>query len=225
MISIIIPVLNEEKTIEKCLTQFKTQPPPFEVIVVDGGSTDKTKEIVKGFTNIKLISSDQGRAKQMNAGAKAATGEILLFLHSDTFLPFGGTNLIRAALKKAGAVGGFFGLKHDTDNFWYKHLNTIINWYSNHTTTPYGDQALFCSREAFDKLNGYREIPIMEDHDFSQRLGKLGQLIRIQEKVTGSFRRYEKGIIRYSIQCNLITLLYKFGASPEFLKKFYQDIR
>lgn len=225
MISIISPVLNEAKIIARFLSQFKDQPPPFELIIVDGGSTDQTKEIVRSFPQVKLIESPPGRGKQMNAGAKAAAGEIYLFLHSDTFLPPEGLNKIREVMKDKEAVGGFFGLQHDTDNFWYKRLNFIINYYSNHTNTPYGDQALFCSREAFEKLNGFKEIPIMEDYDFSKRLGKFGKLVKIKEKVVGSFRRYEQGIIKYSLQCNFITLLYHFGASPEFLKKLYKDIR
>ncbi|NQU17055.1 MAG: glycosyltransferase family 2 protein [Candidatus Saganbacteria bacterium] len=203
MISIIIPTLNEDKTIPKCLDQFKDQEPPFEIIVIDAKKYSK------------------GRAKQMNIGAKQAKGDIFLFLHADTFLPKNGLKLIRKAMSKPNAVGGFFGLKHDETTFWYDKFSFIINFRSTFTTLPYGDQAIFCSKEAFDKIVGYTEIPIMEDYDFSKRLSRIGRLIRIKDKVSTSFRRFEKGILRYMLKCNIITILYHMGVPPEKLKKFY----
>jgi rSAM/selenodomain-associated transferase 2 len=226
MISVIIPVLNEEKIIQQCLSQFKTQPPPYEIIVVDGGSTDRTKEILRSFPEVKLIESEKGRGKQMNSGARAASGEILLFLHSDTTLPPNGLNLIREALQKPEAVGGYFILEHDNSNFLYRSFSFLINWRSRlPNIIPYGDEAIFCRKEAFNKLNGYKEIPLMEDYEFAKGLKKLGKLTRIDEKVTSSFRRYKKGTLRYMLKCNLIWYLYKLGVSPDYLAKLYKDVR
>jgi rSAM/selenodomain-associated transferase 2 len=226
LISVIIPTLNEEKIIEKCLAQFARQPQPFEVIVADGGSIDGTKEIVKKFTNYRLIESDKGRGKQMNAGARLASGEILLFLHADTLLPDNATDLIREALQKENAVGGYFMLQHDGSSFFYRRISFLINWRSRlPNITPYGDQAIFCTRDVFEKIQGYKEIELMEDYDFAKRLKSLGKLVKIDEKVTASYRRYKRGAFLYMLQCNLIMLLYKLGVSPGFLKKLYQDVR
>jgi hypothetical protein len=122
-------------------------------------------------------------------------------------------------------VGGFFGLKHAATNLWYKFLSPIINFRSSFTRIPYGDQVIFCSAAAFQKAGGYKEIPIMEDYDFAKRLRKLGKLMQCQEKVSTSFRRFRRGVVRYVLTCNLITLLYRLGVSPHFLKKLYRDIR
>jgi rSAM/selenodomain-associated transferase 2 len=226
LVSIIIPVLNEEKNIRGCLMQFTDQPPPSEIIVVDGGSVDQTREIVRSLPFVKLIETEKGRGKQMNAGAKAASGKILLFLHSDTTLPPHGLDLIREAIQKPQTVGGYFRLEHDSSNFFYKYFSILINWRSRlPNITPYGDQAIFCSKDVFNKLKGYKEIPLMEDYDFAKRLKKLGKLIRIDKKVTASFRRYKRGALLYMLRCNLIWLLYHLGVSPDLLTRLYKEVR
>jgi rSAM/selenodomain-associated transferase 2 len=226
LISIIIPTLNEEKTIEDCLKQFNSQSQPFEIIISDGSSTDRTKEIVKLFANVKLVESQKGRGIQMNAGAEAAGGEILLFLHADTLLPKDGLDSMRKTMDGENAIGGYFRLEHKDANFSYKLFSPLINWRSRlPNITPYGDQAIFCSREAFEKIDGYKDLPLMEDYDFAKRLRRQGKLVRIDEKVSVSFRRYQKGIFRYALLCNIIALLYNIGVSPEFLKRLYKEIR
>lgn len=226
LISIVIPVLNEEKIIEKCLSQFEHQTPPFEIIVVDGGSSDKTKQLVRSFKSVKLLNSELGRGKQLNIGSRIASGRILLFLHADTLLPRNGLTLIRETVMGAEIVGGYFRLEHDESSLVYRRLSFLFNWRSIiPSATPYGDQAVFCSREAFDKLGGFKEIPLMEDYDLSVRLRRLGKMARIDEPVITSFRRYKSGSISYALQCNLLKLLYHIGVSPYLLKRFYKDVR
>jgi len=229
-ISVIIPVYNEEETILKCLKQFTPFEKNLELIVINNESTDKTTDIVQQQIlydkRIKLFNSQKGRSIAMNNGASKAKGDIYLFLHSDTILPLNSLELIRDSMNNIEYLGGFFNLQHKVNSQIYKYFSPIINCRSKHTKILFGDQAIFVKQEIFKKLKGYKDIPIMEDYDFAKRLYKSGKLVRIQEPVITSSRRFEKqGTIKYMLLCNVIFGLYKLGFSPKTLTKIYEDIR
>jgi rSAM/selenodomain-associated transferase 2 len=223
MISVVIPVLNESKTIGRCLTHLREQTGPHEIVVVDGGSGDNTLEIVDTFPGVKwLRCATAGRGVQMNQGAAVAAGEILLFLHSDTFLPPGGLTMIENLTAQAGIAAGSFSLRFDYQNLFlrlYAHFSRI-----NHILFTYGDQGLFMTRRVFERVGGFKEIPLMEDVEIQKKLRKIGKFVRIHQPATTSSRRFlSKGIIRQQLLNIGLVLLYHAGVSPGRLKHYYPN--
>ena len=221
-ISVIVPVFNEEKKISSLLShltkRFKGH--NFEIIVVDGNQNGST---IKKINNncVKKITEKKGRALQMNTGAVNAENKILLFLHSDSRLPEAPFVLIENALKtkKAGA----FDLQIDTKNPVLKIIEKTASIRSKITRIPYGDQGLFIKKETFEEINGFTEIPLMEDIDIMQKIKKKGYKIKIlNEKITTSSRRWDnQGIIYCSLRNIIISTLFYLGADPEKLIKYY----
>ncbi|WP_371265287.1 TIGR04283 family arsenosugar biosynthesis glycosyltransferase [Pleurocapsa sp. PCC 7327] len=226
-ISIIIPVLNEVGTIEKVLAS--TQPSTkIEVIVVDGGSVDGTLELVQSL-GVKVLSSPTGRACQMNAGASAATGKILLFLHADTLLPSGFDTLVRAALKppkqgcRKAPVAGAFALQIDAPLRSLRLIEWGVNWRSRFLQMPYGDQAIFLKAETFDQIGGFAQLPIMEDFELVRRLKRLGHITIIPVPVLTSARRWlKKGIFQTTLINQIVILAYLLGVSPKQIVGWYR---
>ncbi len=221
MISVIIPVLNESTTIGTCLSHLEEQDESYEIVVVDGGSHDLTREIVEGYPDVKWLScKTASRASQMNYGASFATGEILLFLHADTLLPVDGLTMIRDFLGRAGVVAGSFSLGFD-------HQNCLLRLYArfsriNHILFTYGDQGLFMSRRVFEYIGGFSEIPLMEDVEIQKALRTIGRFVKIPHSVITSARRFhQNGIIRQQFLNIRLVLQYHCGVSPERLKESY----
>ncbi|MDG2072553.1 MAG: TIGR04283 family arsenosugar biosynthesis glycosyltransferase [Pseudomonadales bacterium] len=214
--TVIIPVLNEAPHIEKLLAPLTG----IDVIIVDGGSTDNTLALLTAF-KAKVIQGSTGRARQMNAGAAEATGDILIFLHADTRLPEGWQNNLRdfADSKK---VWGRFNLQFDETTPAFSVLAFMMNWRSRLTGICTGDQAIFVRRSAFDKLNGFADIPLMEDIDISRRLRRESWPHCVPDKATTSARRWRaRGLIRTVLHMWWYRLQYFFGVSPERLVKSY----
>jgi rSAM/selenodomain-associated transferase 2 len=223
-ISVIIPVLNEEQTIASTLNAIKELEPD-EVIVVDGGSQDRTREIL-GSLGIPLITAPRGRGRQMNAGAQFATGEVLLFLHADTRLPESALADIRRALAKPDVIGGRFDLKLDGAGWVLKVVGYLISLRSRLTKVATGDQAIFVRRDVFDSLKGFPEIPLMEDVAFARTLKHKGAVACLRSRVLTSARRWEKGgIWRTIFRMWALRALYLLGVSPYRLKRYYSDAR
>lgn len=227
-VSVIIPILNEEGIIGRCLEQFTGIPGNWEMIVVDGGSKDRSREIVKGYL-VKLLASLPGRARQMNVGARQANGEILLFLHADTLLPPNAYSLIENLLRTdRKTVAGCFKIRTVPEcgrPLLFRTFVRLADIRSRLTRYPYGDQAIFVRKEGFQRLNGYREMPIMEDYDLSLRLRKLGSLKTLDACVTVSARRFENRLLRSTVLMKTIPLLYRLGVSPERLVALYSEER
>jgi rSAM/selenodomain-associated transferase 2 len=222
MISIIIPTLNEELMIGKCLYQFDQYLENLEIIVVDGGSTDDTVSIVKSFAKVTLIQeSEKGRGRQMNRGASVAKGDILLFLHADTLLPPGGLGMIDAAMRGQNVVAGSFYLCFDHRGL----LLQLYSWLSkiNHVLFTYGVQGLFLPRSVFEEIGGFAEMPLMEDVEVQQRLRRIGRFVKLNHCVNTSSRRFlANGIIRQQLVNIVLVLLYFAGVSPARLKRYYR---
>ena len=191
MISIIIPVLNEETTLKKTLELVLSQQKPYEIIVVDGGSTDSTVKIASKF-NCKIIESKPGRGLQMNAGADAAKGDILLFLHADSHLPKNAFRKIRGAVLE-GFDYGSFSMRYDTLRPDYLFGVWVSDSYCRVMNETFGDRAMFVTNSAFKKVGEFREIKIMEDIELSIRLKRSGFKIKlINDFVISSKRRFTK---------------------------------
>ena len=223
-ISVIIPALNEEKTIAATLTALMALK-PHEVIVVDGGSVDRTREI-SAETGATVITGARGRARQMNTGAQQATGDILLFVHADTRLPPAAFADIVAALQDPRYLGGRFDVHLDGDHWMLKVIGAMINHRSRLTKVGTGDQAIFVRREVFARVGGFPDIPLMEDIAFCRALKRLGGIACLRTKVVSSARRWEsEGVWRTIVKMWILKLLYFAGVSPVKLKRFYADAR
>lgn len=218
-ISVIIPALNEGEGILSALRSVQTQTGEFEILIVDGGSIDGTVEAVRSFVGV--IRGEQGRAVQMNAGARQSSGEVLFFLHADSLLPPDALPLLERSLADRRVVGGTFTLKFDSPKF----LLRLIAFFSRFKFRyfHYGDQGIFVRRSVFQQLGGFREMPIMEDLDFLQRLRRTGQVVLIKQPVTTSARRFLKnGILLQQLLNVVLVISYLVGARPESLSTWYK---
>lgn len=228
-ISVIIPTLNEHLVLEKTLIH--TASLGFgELLVVDGGSTDLTVPRAQAFCaktpDTHFITASRGRAGQMNEGAKASRGDVLLFLHADTQLPEDTGRLIESAFADPTVVGGRFDVRFDSSSVWSRVISSFMNRRSRLTGISTGDQALFVRRQVFDRLGGFAEIPLMEDIDFSRRLKRAGRIAALRNTVTTSFRRWEtQGPLRTILLMWTLRFLYWSGVSPHRLQHFYATVR
>ena len=223
-ISVIVPVLNEAKTIGAALVAL-SQLTPYETIIVDGGSDDRTEEICRKF-DVKVLSSERGRARQMNHGARQSSGEVLLFLHADTRLPQSAFRDIAAALRDPRYLGGRFDVDLEGRHRMLKIISALINYRSRATQVGTGDQALFVRRDIFERLGGFPEIPLMEDIVFCRALKRLGGVACLRSRVVTSARRWESdGVWRTIFKMWSLKVCYLAGVSPMRLKRFYADTR
>lgn len=222
-ISIIIPILNEAKILEKTLSQLQSEQEYHELIIVDGGSTDGSICIAEKYG--KVLTSERGRARQLNIGAAAATGDILLFLHADIWLESGALAAVETALS-SGYIGGGFQQKIDGKSILYRMIEIAGNIRGRYLKVFYGDSGIFLARANFDKIGGFSEIPILEEMEFSKGLRRLGKTTLVSPCIHISARRWETGgIVRTTLSNWLITLLYFLGVSPEKLARLYRHIR
>ena len=223
-VSVIIPALNEEKTIGTTLRGLISLQ-PHEIIVVDGGSDDRTCEIAEKF-GVQVLRSERGRARQMNDGARRATGNALLFLHADTKLPPLAFSEVATALDNPECVGGRFDVELAGRHWMLKVIGALINCRSRATKVGTGDQAIFVRREIFSRIGGFPEIPLMEDIAFCRALKREGRVACVRSRVVTSARRWEKdGVWRTILRMWALKSLYLAGVSPERLKRFYADTR
>ena len=226
-ISVIVPVLDEERRIGDVLADLATREEIHEIIVVDGGSRDGTPEIVREVSWARLVVAPCGRGAQMNRGAAEATGEVLLFLHADVALPRGAGRLIAHTLDDPRVVGGAFRTRTVADSGPYRlgPLLRLADLRSRYTRLPYGDQALFVRSEAFRVVGGFAEIPILEDLELSRRLRRIGRLATVKQEVTVSGRRLTARPIYYASLMLVLPWLFRLGVPPARLAELYGDQR
>jgi rSAM/selenodomain-associated transferase 2 len=221
-LSIIIPVLDEERRICERLTELRDC---VDIIVVDGGSRDRTVERARTFPGVRVESAPRGRASQMNHGARLAGGDVLLFLHADASLPPDAMMYIEQAFADARTVAGAFRTWHVAEGGRWAPWLHLADLRSRYSGLPYGDQALFVRREPFWKAGGFPEQPLMEDLELSRRLRRLGRIAIAPASVRVSGRRFLAHPIRDTFLVITLPLLYRLGVPPTALARFYRNVR
>jgi rSAM/selenodomain-associated transferase 2 len=222
MLSIIVPVLDEAALIVDALSALA----PYrrrgaQLIVVDGGSRDGTLELARPLADLTMA-APRGRAAQMNAGAAAAYGDVLIFLHVDTMLPPAADRLVVDGLDAARRSWGRFDVRIAGRSPLLAIVARMMNLRSRLTGIATGDQAIFVRRTAFDQVGGFPDIALMEDIALSARLKRLGRPLCLAERVVTSGRRWEKhGVVRTIVTMWWLRLAYRLGAEPAALARAY----
>jgi rSAM/selenodomain-associated transferase 2 len=221
-LSIVIPALDEAPNLARVLPGLVAREREAEVLVVDGGSADGSRAVVARVPSVRWLPAPRGRAHQMNAGARAARGEILLFLHADTVLPEGAGAAIQTALADPTVVGGRFDVRLDSRRPLLALVGWLMNRRSRLTGICTGDQGIFVRRAVFEALGGYAEIPLMEDVELTRRLKRRGRLAALRLRVVTSARKWEReGVVRTVLLMWTLRLLYALGVSPARLHRWY----
>jgi rSAM/selenodomain-associated transferase 2 len=220
--SIIIPALNEAQTITTCLAAIQAYREIAEIIVVDGSSTDNTYKQAQLLCD-RAIVSDRGRAIQMNAGANYAIGDVLIFLHADTFLPVDALNRIATNINHHHQWGRF-DVELRGSHPMLKVVAKLMNWRSRLTGIATGDQAVFVTKQLFESVGRYPEIALMEDIALSKKLKVICPPICLKDKAISSGRRWEQfGVLKTILLMWSLRLRYFFGADPARLAQLYRE--
>ncbi len=222
-ISIIIPIYNEEKTIEAFLKTLEPVKEKAELIFVDGGSSDRTLALIP--ETYTVLHGPKGRAKQMNLGAANSGGSVLFFLHCDSELPEDAIEQIETVMERYSV--GCFGIAFHSKNIWMKCCQAISNHRIKDRKVMFGDQGIFIRRSLFFEIGGFPELPIMEDYQFSLTLKEMGVKIGIAKKrIYTSDRRFaEGGRLRVMWKMNRLRAMYRKGVDIEEISGLYRDIR
>lgn len=222
MLAIIVPALREAANLARLLPALRAAAPGAEIIVADAGSDDGTREVAARVAGVTVLTCERGRARQMNAGARAARGDTLLFLHADTVLPDGFEASITRALAEPGVVAGRFDVRLDNPRWPFRMIASLMNLRSRWSGISTGDQALFVRRDVFEALGGFPDIPLMEDIELTRRLKRRGRQAALRERVTTSARKWEReGVARTIGLMWTLRLLYACGVSPARLHRWY----
>ena len=220
-LSIIVPIFNEAQLLQPFLAHLREHTPGAEIIVADGGSSDGTADLAQGFCD-QLVVSQRSRATQMNAGARAAHGDILWFLHVDAEVPWGCLSEIERIMDDPGVAGGFFRIRLPRAAV-YRLTDTFAHYAGILLRMRCGDHGLFCRRTVFLDIGGFPEVPLMEDVEFFRLLRRRGRVICSQKRILASPRRYETvGGLRLTLAYGLIAMLYIFGVPLTKLAAIYK---
>jgi rSAM/selenodomain-associated transferase 2/rSAM/selenodomain-associated transferase 1 len=220
-VSIVMPVFNEAGRIQSALRRLRDDFPDCELVVVDGGSNDRTAELAEPLA--RMIRTEAGRGRQMNEGAARSTGEVLWFVHADTVVAPAALVQLRAALADPAVVGGGLTLRFDRRSVGLDYLAWTSNQRARRLHWIFGDQAMFVRRTTFDALGGFPEIPIMEDLEMSRRLARRGRLVLLRATSTASARRFDAhGTWQMVAFMQYLKALYFAGVSPERIRRRYE---
>lgn len=224
VISVIVPVLDEAKILSGALGDLLAQQGLFEVIVVDGGSTDGSRDVARQTPGVRCILSAKGRGAQMNAGAAAAQGDLLLFLHIDTRLPPGAI-LALAAAAAAGLQAGAFRHSFAAADWRLRLISAGHNLKCRLTRIYYGDHAIFVRRDVFERVGGFPEVPLLEDVIFCQRLRRVVRPVLLPQVVTTDARRFlQRGVWRTTGRALFILARHALGLTPGD-RRFWDEVR
>lgn len=219
--SLIVPTLDEETQLEETLGRARTAlGPEVEVIIVDGGSRDRTVDIASRYGTVLL--ADRGRGPQLRAGGRAATGDILVFLHADTWLPEGSAAAVRAAIRAGAGAGCFrFAVRPPAPDLRYKLLERGVNWRTRRFLTATGDQAIFASRAAYDACGGFPALPLFEDVSFVHAVRRVARFEPLAPAVRTSSRRWDAGFLRTIVRHWALRAAYMAGVDPRRLSRHH----
>ena len=223
-LAIILPTLNEEHYIERTLLAAKACAPDAEFIVVDGGSHDTT--VAKASRHVPVIQTQCGRGHQLNMGAAATQGDILLFLHADTIPDPAGIQELLTMMEDIHIVGGAFRMCFDDSRPLYRRISANVTRRSLKSKSYTGDQGIFTRRSTFEQLGGYQSWPFMEDVDYSERMSRAGSVILLASEVETSARRHRKwGLLRTQLTVIIIRVLYLFKIHPVAYAWLWPEVR
>jgi rSAM/selenodomain-associated transferase 2 len=222
-VSIIVPVLNEARLLRTFLEHLRERAPGAEIIVADGGSSDGTADLAQSSCD-QLVVSERSRAVQMNAGARAALGNVLWFVHVDAEVPQGCLNEIARIMNDPNVAGGYFRIRLPR-NPVYRLTDSFAHYAGILLRMRCGDHGIFCRRTTFMETGGFPEVPLMEDVEFFRRLRRRGRVTYSHERIRVSPRRYETvGRVRVTLGYGLIAILYIFGVPMSKLASLYGRI-
>jgi rSAM/selenodomain-associated transferase 2 len=221
--SVIVPVFNEAALIRPFLQHLRDRAPEAEIVVVDGESTDDTADLSASFCD-QLVRTNANRARQMNAGARAALGDVVWFVHVDSKVPHGCLNEIAQILEDPNVVGGYFRIRLPQDPV-YRLTDSFAHYAGILLRMRCGDHGFFCRRTVFLNIGGFPEVPLMEDVEFFRRLQRRGRVTYSHKRILASPRRYEAvGRTRLTLAYGLIATLYVFGAPLPMLASIYKRV-
>ena len=221
--SIIVPVFNEAPLIRPFLQHLRQRAPGAEIIVADGGSSDGTDRLAAGFCD-QLVESDRGRAMQMNAGARAAYGDILWFVHVDAEVPKRCLGEIERIMDNPKVAGGYFRIRLPR-GLIYRLTDSFAHYAGIAVRMRCGDHGLFCRRTVFLDIGGFPEVPLMEDVEFFRRLYRRGRVTYSDKRILVNPRRYEAiGRTRLTLAYGFIAMLYVFGVPMSMLASIYKRL-
>jgi rSAM/selenodomain-associated transferase 2 len=229
LISIITPVLNEEDMIAPFLDHLGGLQGSFELIIVDGGSSDATRAVIQHYAErfpvpLHLLSAPADRSGQMNTGAAAAQGEILLFLHADCMIPVDSLQDIVRDCGEQGICGGAFTHSFGEPGLFHAVIGLLVNTCTKYTRTFFGDSGIFVKRDIFFQAGGFAIIPFCEDLEFCRSVRRYGRMKQISRVIRSSPRRYQRiGRVKLTVVYLLAIFLNMAGIRPLFLKRYIVD--
>ena len=228
-VSVVIPTLNEADTIGECLASVG-EDRGVEVVVTDGGSTDRTLEMLAGLRGVRIVRGAAGRGQQLNRGAAAARAPVLLFLHADCRLPAGWRAAIERELGDSRTVLACFRLRTESENgipdsalrrLWLRLLD-LRSWTPR---LPYGDQGFALRRDTYERIGGFPEIPLMEDVVLARACRALGRICRVPLDMSTTARRFERHPVRTRLMTATFPWLFRFCVPPSKLADWYRNVR
>jgi len=222
-ISVIVPCWGDDALLQKRAWEWSELPHVAEVIIV----TASAETILRSGKGVRVLSAERpNRGLQMNRGAAAASGDLLLFQHADSTLTAPHLQSIAAEMVNPARVGGAFHRAFDERHPAFRWISHLERWRNQHHGSLFGDQSIFVRADTFRKMGGFREFPLMEDMEFSRRLRKAGPLVLLDPPMRSSARRHlQRGAWRTSLQNALFILLYHLGVSPETLHRWYYSLK
>lgn len=224
MVSVIIPIYNEEKFLSENSDHFIGLARAAELIFVDGGSSDKSVQVAEGLG--RVLYAEKCRALQMNIGARSAGGDVLFFLHADNYVSPGVMEAAEKMILEEGFIGGCLTQFLDEKKFIFRIIEGFGNIRARLTKVFYGDQGIFVDKDIFFRIGGFPVVPIMEDVLFTKKLRKYGRTTVLKDKIIVSSRRWTgRGIIRTTLLYSILNVLAFFGMPLDRIKAMYEDIR
>ncbi|ATX81806.1 transferase 2, rSAM/selenodomain-associated [Mariprofundus ferrinatatus] len=223
-VAAVVPVLNEAALLSVLIDRLRSLNLD-ECVIVDGGSSDSTCTMLEK-SGLTWISSEAGRAKQMNAGSAMCKADIILFIHADTFLSSSCLEALREVCKRSEVIAGRFNLRLSGKQSIYRVIESMINLRSRISKISTGDQCIFVRRAQFEAMGGFTDIPLMEDVELSMRLKRQGEIACLREQVVTSSRRWEQfGPMNTLLLMWKLRILFWMGVAPDKLAVMYRDAR